>query len=136
MAEARQYFSQLKKSLLTKLVRKHKDLVENEKNDYKTIQQKNSTWEALFEQLNSQSGVTKRDSKQLKKCWENVNARAKKQLAKEKREVKLTGGGPSTSKQDDEAAAVVHFCQIVICMQVLYNCIIRSISLKFLNNTL
>jgi hypothetical protein len=50
--------------------------------------------------------VTKRDSKQLKKCWENVKARAKKQLAKEKREVKLIGGGPSTTKQDDEAAAV------------------------------
>ena len=106
MAEARQYFSQLEKSLLTELVRKHKDLLENKKNDYKTIQQKNKTWEALSEQFNSQSGVTKRDSKQLKKCWENVKARAKKQLAKEKREVKLTGGGPSTTKQDDEAAAV------------------------------
>ena len=106
MAEARQYFSQLEKSLLTELVRKHKDLLENKKNDYKTIQQKNNTWEALSEQFNSQSGVTKRDSKQLKKCWENVKARAKKQLAKEKREVKLTGGGPSTTKQDDEAAAV------------------------------
>jgi hypothetical protein len=96
----------LEKSLLTELVRKHKDLLENKKNDYKTIQQKNNTWEALSEQFNSQSGVTKRDSKQLKKCWENVKARAKKQLAKEKREVKLTGGGPSTTKQDDEAAAV------------------------------
>jgi hypothetical protein len=78
MAEARQYFSQLEKSLLTELVRKHKDLLENKKNDYKTIQQKNSTLEALSEQFNSQSGVTKRDSKQLKKCWENVKARAKK----------------------------------------------------------
>ena len=106
MAECRHYFSQLEKSLLTELVRKHKDLLENKKNDYKTIQQKNKTWEALSEQFNSQSGVTKRDSKQLKKCWENVKARAKKQLAKEKREVKLTGGGPSTSKQDDEVAAV------------------------------
>jgi hypothetical protein len=66
MAEGRQYFSQLKKSLLTKLVRKHKDLVENEKNDYKTIQQKNNTWEALSEQFNSQSGVTKRDSRREK----------------------------------------------------------------------
>ena len=96
----------MEKSLLTKLVGKPKDLVENKKNDYKTIQQKNKTWEALSEQFISKSGVTKRDSKQFKKCWENVKARAKKQLAKDKREVKLTGGGPSTSKQDDEAAAV------------------------------
>ena len=63
MAECRHYFSQLEKSL-TELVRKHKDLLENKKNDYKTIQQKNKTWEALSEQFNSQSGVTKRDSKQ------------------------------------------------------------------------
>ena len=66
MAECRQYISQLEKSLLTKLVRKHKDLVENKKNDYKTIQQKINTWEALSEQFISQSGVTKRDSKLFK----------------------------------------------------------------------
>ena len=106
MSESRQYFSQLEKSLVTELVRKHKDFIENKKNDYRTIKQKNSAWEALSEKFNSQSGVTKRDSKQLKKCWENLKARAKKQLAKEKREFKLTGGGPSTSKQDDEAVAV------------------------------
>ena len=39
MAEGRQYFSQLEKSLLTDLMRKHKDLVEKKRNDYKTIQQ-------------------------------------------------------------------------------------------------
>ena len=55
-------------------------------------------WEDLSEEFNSQSGVSKRDSRQLKKCWENIKSRAKKQLAKEL--------GPSSSKQDDEAAAV------------------------------
>ena len=74
MSESRQYFSQLEKSLVTELVRKHKDFIENKKNDYRTIKQKNSAWEALSEKFNSQSGVTKRDSKQLKKCWENVKA--------------------------------------------------------------
>ena len=34
-----------------------------------------------------------------------VKARAKKQMAREKRETKLTGGGPSTLKEDDEAFA-------------------------------
>ena len=42
----------------------------------------------------------------MKKCWENVKARAKKKLAKEKREAKLTGGGPSTSSQVGEVAVV------------------------------
>ena len=67
---------------------------------------KNRVWEDNSEEFNSQSGVSKRDSRQLKKCWENIKSRAKKQFAKEKRESKLTGGGPSSSKQDDEAAAV------------------------------
>ena len=74
MSASRQYFSQLEKSLVTELVRKHKDFIENKKNDYRTIKQKNSAWEALSEEFKSPSGVTKRDSKQLKKCWENVKA--------------------------------------------------------------
>ena len=53
MAEGSQYFSQIEKSLLTELVRKHKDLVENKRNDYKTIHQKNKTWEIISEQFNS-----------------------------------------------------------------------------------
>ena len=53
MAKGTQYFSQLEKSLLTELVRKHKDLVENKKNNYETTQQKNKAWEALSEQFNS-----------------------------------------------------------------------------------
>ena len=101
MTESRQYFSPLEKSIITELVRKHKDILENKRNDYRTIQQKINVWEALSEEFNSQSGVTKRISQQLKKCWKNIKSRAKKQLAKEKRESKLTGGGPASSKQDD-----------------------------------
>ena len=78
MSESRQYFSQLEMSLVTELVRKHKDFIENKKNDYRTIKQKHSAWEALSKVFNSQSGVTKRDSKQIKKCWGNLKARAKK----------------------------------------------------------
>ena len=59
MAKGTQYFSQLEKSLLTELVRKHKDLVENKKNNYKTTQQKNKAWEALSEQFNSPPGAMK-----------------------------------------------------------------------------
>ena len=41
---------------------------------------KNRVWEDLSEEFNSQSGVSKRDSRQLKKCWENIKSRAKKQI--------------------------------------------------------
>ena len=106
MAQSRQYYSELEKSLLTELVGKYKDVLENKKNDYKIIQQKNTTWETLTQEFNSQSGVHKRESKQLKKCWENIKSRAKKHLAKEKREAKLTGGGTALPVQDEGATAV------------------------------
>ena len=57
MVKGTQYFSQLEKSLITELVRKHKDLVENKKNNYKTTQQKNKAWEAVSEKFNSPPGA-------------------------------------------------------------------------------
>ena len=65
------------------------------------------TWETLTEQLNCQAGVKKREAKQVKKCWENIKSRAKKSIAKEKREVKLTGGSSASTERDEGAAAVV-----------------------------
>ena len=63
-------------------------------------------FQALSEHSNFQSGVTKRDSKQLKKCWENVKARCRKKMAREKREAKVTDGVSSSSIKYDEAGSV------------------------------
>lgn len=107
MSQTRQYFSELEKSIIRELVGKHKDVLESKRNDYRSIKQKTSAWETLTEEFNSQAGVNKRDSKQIKKCWENIKSRAKKYIAKEKREAKLTGGGTASSERDEGAAAVV-----------------------------
>ena len=77
-AAGRQYFSKMEKSLLTELVSKHQDVLENKKNDYKIIKKNHSTWDNLAEEFSSQTGTKKRDAKQLKKCWENIKSRAKK----------------------------------------------------------
>ena len=106
MAQNRQYYCELEKAILTELVRKYRDILEDKKNDYRSIKRKMDTWETVREEFNSQSGVNKRDPKQFKKCWENLKARAKKHLAKEKRVAKLTGSGPSTSNHGEEASAV------------------------------
>jgi len=42
----------------------------------------------------------------LKKCWDNIKSRAKKSLAKEKRDAKLTGGGKASPMRDETASAV------------------------------
>ena len=66
MSQSRQYFSKLEKSLLTELVGRHKEVLENKKNNFKTTHQKNTVWETLLEEFNSQSGATKQDAKQQK----------------------------------------------------------------------
>jgi molybdopterin biosynthesis enzyme MoaB len=71
------------------------------------IKQKNSAWETLTEEFDSQAGVSERDYKQIKKCWENIKSQAKKSIAKQKRVAKLTGGGTASSERDEGAEAVV-----------------------------
>lgn len=51
--------------------------------------------------------ASKRDSNSLKKCWENLKSKAKKSVAKEKRQRKLTGGGRADIDADPLTDAVV-----------------------------
>lgn len=73
----------------------------------KVLHRKNIAWETLAEQFKCQVGVKKREVKQIKKCWENIQSRAKKFIAKEKREAKPTGGCTASTESDEGAAAVV-----------------------------
>jgi molybdopterin biosynthesis enzyme MoaB len=107
MSQNRQYFSELEKSLITELVSKHKNVLERKGTITKALSKKTVTWETLTEEFNSQAGVKKRESKQIKKCWENIKSRAKKSIAKEKREAKMTGGGTASTERDEGAAAIV-----------------------------
>ena len=53
MSQCRQCFPQLEKSpLRTKLVAKHKDVLESKINDFRTISQKNALWETLSQEFN------------------------------------------------------------------------------------
>ena len=57
MSQPRRYFSELDKSIIRELVAKLKDILESRKKDCKMIKQKNSAWETLTEEFNSQAGV-------------------------------------------------------------------------------
>ena len=78
-------------NLLKQLVGKIIENLENKKNDYKTINEKNLTWKLLSNEYNSYEHVEKRTDKQLKKCGENLKTRAKQTGAKERRERLVTG---------------------------------------------
>ena len=76
-------FSNFEKNILRELVDEHREILECKKNDWRSIKMKTETWNAIAEEFNSQPGVNHKDCKQLKKCWENMKARAKKALNKD-----------------------------------------------------
>jgi len=84
-------YTEFELNLLKELVGKRIDILENKKSDYKTINEKNLTWKLLSNEYNSYEHVKKRKDKQLKKCWENLKARAKQTGAKERRERLVPG---------------------------------------------
>ncbi|XP_014773028.1 uncharacterized protein LOC106871196 isoform X2 [Octopus bimaculoides] len=76
-------FTNFEKNILRELVDEHREILECKKNDWRSIKMKTETWNAIADEFNSQPGVNRKDCKQLKKCWENMKARAKKALNKD-----------------------------------------------------
>ncbi len=50
-------------------------------------------WERITKGFNNQNGMIPTDTKQLKKMWDNLKSKTKKDAAKEKKERNRTGGG-------------------------------------------
>ena len=89
-------FSEYEKSVLVNIVGEFRETLENKQNNANMIREKEKTWEKVAQKFNCESGVKRRESTQLKKYWQNLKAKAKKSVAKEKRERKRTGGGADT----------------------------------------
>ena len=98
-------FSEYEKSVLVNIVGEFKDTLENKQNNANMIREKEKTWEKVAQKFNCESGVKRRESTQLKKYWQNIKAKAKKYVAKEKRERKRTGGGAHTL--DEQVSSLI-----------------------------
>ncbi|XP_033127747.1 myb/SANT-like DNA-binding domain-containing protein 3 [Anneissia japonica] len=64
------------KEFLLELVNKYMDIVESK--DFKMIEQKSVIWEKIAREFNEEHICSKKSSAQLRKCWANMKARAKK----------------------------------------------------------
>ena len=93
-------FSEYEKSVLVNIVEEFKDTLENKQNNANMITEKEKTWEKVAQKFNCESGVKRRQCTQLKKYWQNLKAKAKESVAKEKRERKRTGGGADPGNLD------------------------------------
>ncbi|XP_041081626.1 myb-related transcription factor, partner of profilin-like [Polyodon spathula] len=98
-SRASRHFSELEKRVLLGLIERHRSVLESRKGDAGTVLRKQRTWQQLGAEFNGHPCVFHRDAKQLRKCWENIKARAKKTArssAQARRAKAGAGGGGET----------------------------------------
>lgn len=78
---SRKIFTELEKNILINLVDKHKSIVELKKNDPSSIAKKQQKWKQIASEFNSEPNVEPRDDKKLKKAWENLKMKCKKDVS-------------------------------------------------------
>ncbi|CAH0556512.1 unnamed protein product [Brassicogethes aeneus] len=84
--------------LLLDLVKKFKDAVENKECGAVSFKQKNEAWVEISKQFNAESGGQPRSYKVLKEKWNNMKRNTTKSIAKIKKHMGGTGGGPSCNE--------------------------------------
>ena len=75
-------FSTFEKMLLTELMEEFGVTIEDMRTDSSTLEKKERNWVQLAERFNGSTGIKEtRDRVQLKACWKNLKAKAKKDAA-------------------------------------------------------
>ncbi|KAL3215114.1 hypothetical protein MRX96_034237 [Rhipicephalus microplus] len=83
-------FSEDEKDLVQDLVLNYKAVIQNKRTDAISLNAKAKAWEKLCTDFNSRPFVRPRDVKQLKKLWDNLKQRWKREKAKQIRDVPTT----------------------------------------------
>nr|XP_050024771.1 myb/SANT-like DNA-binding domain-containing protein 3 [Dermacentor andersoni] len=92
-------FSEEERSVLIDLVSKYKDLVENKRTDWVSLDKKKTTWKQITDEYNCRPNVRFRTEPQLRKCWDNLKEKWRKGKADNMKEVFTTGGGSAPASQ-------------------------------------
>nr|XP_037270179.1 uncharacterized protein LOC119161766 [Rhipicephalus microplus] len=95
------------RELLVNLVTRHKAVIENKRTDALDKRAKDSAWEKLTSEYNSQPGIRRVTGAQLRKLWDNEKSRWKKKQSEEKQHFRTLGGGPSTCGPMSPSLALV-----------------------------
>jgi len=80
VSKKRQPFTEFEKNLLINLVQKYKSIIKSKQNNPSTISAKQDKWVEIENEFNSEPNVEKRDSKKLKKAWENMKMNCKRDV--------------------------------------------------------
>lgn len=91
------------KELLTEIVYRYKDIVENKKTNATTTEEKNKAWIKIASEFNAQSpNYIKRSEESLKAYYKNQKELLKKKVGNERKNIYLTGGGPGSRFIEDK----------------------------------
>ncbi|KAJ8931223.1 hypothetical protein NQ314_015895 [Rhamnusium bicolor] len=101
-------YTEKEKLVLVSLVKEYGACIENKKTDGTSIQEKQNAWENIASYYNAQPDINiHRTSKQLKKLWDNLKQRKRKETTHLRHSQLLTGGGPPSEKKDDPVLELV-----------------------------
>nr|CAD7444205.1 unnamed protein product [Timema bartmani] len=81
-------------------------ILENKKSDVGTIAAKKRAWMEITRIFNSNANFQKRTLLQLRKYWENVKAKRRKQLGEETRDLMSSEGGPYKPRHEPSCLEV------------------------------
>ncbi|KAJ8966959.1 hypothetical protein NQ314_003181 [Rhamnusium bicolor] len=101
-------YTEKEKLVLVSLVKEYGACIENKKTDGTSIQEKQNAWENIASYYNAQPDINiHRTSKQLKKLWDNLKQRKRKETTHLRHSQLLTRGGPPSEKKDDPVLELV-----------------------------
>ncbi|KAH8026445.1 hypothetical protein HPB51_020555 [Rhipicephalus microplus] len=98
-------FSREERELLVNLATRHKAVIENKRTDALTERAKDSVWEKLTSEYNSQPGIRRVTLAQLRKLWDTEKSKWKKKQSEEKRNLYATVVAPGNDESRTVAAA-------------------------------
>ncbi|XP_033217723.1 myb/SANT-like DNA-binding domain-containing protein 3 [Belonocnema kinseyi] len=100
-------FTNPKKQMLTVIVKKYKNIMENKRTDAATTKQKAQAWEKISQDFNA-NGISPehRPAVKLKVLWGNLKRNTRKNFSNLRQETFKTGGGSNPLKEDPLAMQV------------------------------
>lgn len=109
------YASKREQELLLELYEARKYILEDKKTEFsmKGKLKKAEAWQAIEKEYNLAALGPQKNIAQLKRMWQHMKGRAKKEYVEEKKEVMRTGGGPPKPGEGDSTNSTIRILSTI-----------------------
>ncbi|KAK3861367.1 hypothetical protein Pcinc_032670 [Petrolisthes cinctipes] len=94
------------KEVLVDIMKMYMDIINDKSTKFCAVSKKAMVWQEIARKFSDSTGHQK-TSQQVRKIWENIRNRTKKDYTRNKAERRKTGGGPQPKPVDSVSAAVL-----------------------------